>query len=208
MTTTMGTMGTMMMMMMTTTGTMGTTTAMMMGIMMMGFYRVLFDVLLYSDQWKCGNAGGTEMMMMMMTVMMGTTMTMEMAMSKMISFCNTYHSSTDSSQNLQNPLESNRNIGILLEWTGFQPEFNADAQFGCRWAPYTFRGFCSGAILSRGIPAFWWNLNSVQKFHQNFSINLAGPSAKFDSSGILGIAQILLESVEDNKDLSFCRVLY
>jgi hypothetical protein len=64
------------------TGTMGTTTA-----MMMGFYRVLLDVLLYSDQWMCGNAGGTGMMMMMMTVMMGMTMTMETAMTKMISFC-------------------------------------------------------------------------------------------------------------------------
>ena len=32
------------------------------------------------------------------------------------------------------------------------------------------------------------------KFHQNEWINLAGPSAKFDSSGIPGIAQIPLDS--------------
>ena len=32
------------------------------------------------------------------------------------------------------------------------------------------------------------------KFHQNHLINFAGPSAKFDSSGIPGIAQILLDS--------------
>jgi hypothetical protein len=30
------------------------------------------------------------------------------------------------------------------------------------WTPYTFRGFHSGAIPSRGIPAFRRNLNSVQ----------------------------------------------
>ena len=43
------------------------------------------------------------------------------------------------------------------------------------------------------------------KFCQNHLVNLAGPSAKFDSSGIPGIAWILpdsgRESVEDSKDL-------
>jgi hypothetical protein len=40
------------------------------------------------------------------------------------------------------------------------------------------------------------------KFCRNCFINLAGPSAKFDSSGIPGIARIPPESVEDSKDLS------
>ena len=35
------------------------------------------------------------------------------------------------------------------------------------------------------------------KFHQNHLINLAGPSAKFDSSGIPGIAQIPLDSSQN-----------
>jgi hypothetical protein len=35
--------------------------------------------------------------------------------------------------------------------------------FGCRWALYTFRGFRSGRIPSRVIPAFRRNLNSIQR---------------------------------------------
>jgi hypothetical protein len=68
-----------------------------------------------------------------------------------------------------------------------------------------------GTLQILWIP-FWWNSiegNSCipaefefhSKFHWNCFVNLAGPSAKIDSSVILGIAWIPPESVEDNKDL-------
>jgi hypothetical protein len=82
----------------------------------------------------------------------------------------------------------------------------ADAQFGRRWALYRFRGFRSGGILSRVIPAFRRNLNSVQNsagivlsIWQVPLPNLIPPEFR----ELPGFRQIPPESVEDSKDLTF-----
>jgi hypothetical protein len=69
------------------------------------------------------------------------------------------------------------------------------------WIPYTFRGFCSGEILSRGIPAFRRNLNSIQNSAGIFLSTWQVPLPKLIPLEFQELSGFWQESVGDSKDL-------
>jgi hypothetical protein len=69
------------------------------------------------------------------------------------------------------------------------------------WTPYTFCGFRSGAIPSRGIPAFQQNLNSVQNSAGIFLSIWQVPLPKLISPEFRELPGFRRESVGDSKDL-------
>ena len=59
-------------------------------------------------------------------------------------------------------------------------------------------GIDSFRVIPGTIPA---EFEFHSKFRRNHCINLAGPSAKFDSSGILGIAQIQWRTIKTSGNM-------
>ena len=87
---------------------------------------------------------------------------------------------------------------VLLLVLALQASANTNTRFGPSQQTAILQGFCSASFWA---DSFWVIPGTILvefefclKFRQNKLINLAGPSAKFDCSGILGIAHIPLDS--------------
>jgi hypothetical protein len=83
-----------------------------------------------------------------------------------------------------------------------------DEQSVCLWTPYTFRGFRSGAIPSRGIPAFQRNLNSVRNSAGIFLSISQVPLPKLIPPEFRELPGFWQESVGDSKDLKLSTKVY